>query len=198
MATENWYIVQCNPNCERKAVAEIRRAGFRTHMPRLARVRRHHRTGDPIIKRRPLMAGYIFMRFPGPVNWYALRQCQGVKGVLYIDGHPYAMPRADVATIMRAQRSMSFEDGQTRGVRKELRKGRSDVRQAQRKAALARFSVGMNVSTPMSGAERTIARIMAITKKGTIRADVGGKLVEFSDIDSLEVIDGIANQSEAA
>jgi hypothetical protein len=48
---DNWYIVQCNPNCERKAVAEIRRAGFRAHMPRLARVRRHHRTKQPITGR---------------------------------------------------------------------------------------------------------------------------------------------------
>lgn len=192
MGNDSWYIVQCNPNCERKAVAEIRRAGFRAHMPRLVSVRRHHRTKEPIMKRRPLMTGYIFMRFPGPVNWYALRQCQGVKGVLYIDGHPYAMPRTDVASIMRAQRSMTHEDGQTRGVRKELRKGRADVRQAQRKAALARFSVGMRVAAPMTGAERTIARIMAITKKGTIRADVGGKLVEFSDVDNLELVDGHA------
>ena len=97
-----WFIVQTNPNCERKAVSELRRAGFRAHMPRLARVRRHHRTGEPLIKRRPLLVGYVFMRFPGPVNWYALRQCQGVKGVLYLDGRAYQMPREHVAVIMRA------------------------------------------------------------------------------------------------
>lgn len=188
--TDCWYIVHCNPNCERKAVAEIRRAGFRAHMPRLAIVRRHHRTKEPIMKRRPLMTGYIFMRFPGPVNWYALRQCQGVKGVLFVDGHAYQMPRADVASIMRAQRSMAHEDGQTRGVRKEMRKGRADVRQAQRRAALDRFRVGMKVAAPMTGAERVIARILSITKKGTIRADVGGLAVEFTDVDNLEVIDG--------
>lgn len=190
--SDTWFIVQTNPNNERKAVAEIRRAGFRAHMPRLAKVRRHHRTGEMIMKRRPLMTGYIFMRFPGPVNWYALRQCQGVKGVLYIDGRPYAMPSADVAAIMRAQRSMAYEDGQTRGVRRELRKGRTNVTQAQRRASLARFSVGMDVAAPMSGAERTIARILSITKKGTIRADVGGMTVEFTDTDNLEVIDGAA------
>lgn len=189
--TDHWYIVQCNPNCERKAIAEIRRAGFRAHMPRLAMVRRHHRTKEPIIKRRPLMTGYIFMRFPGKENWYALRQCQGVKGVLYVDGKAYPMPRADVAAIMRAQRAMTHEDGQTRGVRKELRKGRADVRQAQRRASLGRFRVGMDVMAPMTGAERVIARVLSITKKGTIRADVGGIAVEFSDVDNLEVIDDL-------
>lgn len=189
MTNEPWFIVQTNPNCERKAVSEMRRAGFRAHMPRLAKVRLHHRTKEPIMKRRPLMTGYVFMRFNGPENWYALRQCQGVKGVLYVDGHAYQMPRSDVAAIMRAQRSMVHEDGQTKGVRKELRKGRADVRQAQRKAALARFHVGMDVRTPMTGAERVVARILAITKKGNIRADMGGKLVEFSDIDNLELVD---------
>jgi hypothetical protein len=54
---------------------------------------------------------------------------------------------------------------------------------------MSRFRVGMEVAAPMSGAERVIARIMAITKKGTIRADIGGKAVEFTDIDALEVID---------
>jgi len=197
--SESWFIVQCNPNCERKAVAEIRRAGFRAHMPRLAIVRRHHRTKEPIIKRRPLMTGYIFMRFNGPPNWYALRQCQGVKGVLYLDGKAYHMPRSDVATIMRAQRGMDHEDGQTRGVRREMRKGRADVRHAQRQAKLGGFRAGMHITAPMTAAERVLARIVSITKKGTVRAVIiseGREMpVEFTDLDNLEVI---AFRDEAA
>lgn len=193
MGQTHWFIVQCNPNCERKAVAELRRAGFRAHMPRLARVRVHHRTGEPIVKRRPLLVGYVFMRFPGPVNWYALRQCQGVKGVLYLDGKAYQMPRETVAAIMRAQRSMEYEDGQTRGVRREMRKGRPDVRAAQRQAKLGGMSPGRHITAPMSGAERVLARVISITKKGTVRAVIlseGRELaVEFTDLDNLEVID---------
>lgn len=196
MGNDIWYIVQCNPNCERKAVAEIRRAGFRAHMPRLARVRRHHRTKEPIIGRRPLLVGYIFMRFPGPANWYALRQCQGVKGVLYIDGRPYQMASSYVAEIMRAQRSMRYEDGDTRGVRREMRKGRADVRDAQRKAKLGGMQPGRHITAPMSAGERVLARIQSITKKGTVRAVVlveGREIpVEFTDLDNLEVIDGHA------
>jgi transcription antitermination factor NusG len=196
---DNWYIVQCNPNCERKAVAEIRRAGFRAHMPRLARVRRHHRTKQPIICRRPLLVGYIFMRFPGAVNWYALRKCQGVKGVLYIDGRPYEMARAHVAEIMRAQRSMRFEDTGTREVRRELRKGRADVRQAQRTAKLGIMRPGRHITAPMSAGERVMARIEALTKKGTVKAVVlldGREIpVEFTDIDAITVLD---EKAEAA
>lgn len=194
---ESWFIVQTNPNCERKAVAEIRRAGFRAHMPRLAIVRRHHRTGESIVKRRPLMTGYVFMRFTGPENWFALRKCQGVKGVLYLDGRPYHLPRADVATIMRAQRAMTHEDGNTRGVLRELRKGRREVRDAQRRSKLSGFSKGMHITAPMTAAERILARIIGITKKGTVRAVIlsaGREMpVEFTDVDSLEVIDARAD-----
>jgi hypothetical protein len=63
---------------------------------------------------------------------------------------------------------------------------------------LDRFHVGMNISAPMTAAERVIARIVSITKKGTVKADVGGMTVEFTDIDDLEVIEGVANQSDAA
>jgi len=75
-----WFIIQTNPQCETKAVEEIRRAGFRAYLPKAARDVRHHRTKELILKRRPALVGYVFMRFPdGRPNWYALRQCQGVK-----------------------------------------------------------------------------------------------------------------------
>lgn len=189
-----WYIVQCNPNCERKAVSEIRRAGFRAHMPKLSSVRRHHRTGEMLIKRRPLMTGYIFMRFTEGENWYALRQCQGVKGVLYIDGHPFRLAREEVAIIMRAQRSMRYEDRQTRDTRREMRTSRMKVDRAVHKAHLASFRVGMHVTVPMTAGERLLARIEAITKRGAIKAVVlsEGKemAVELTDVDNLKPVDG--------
>lgn len=194
---ENWFIVQCNPNSERKAAREIRRRGFGVHIPRMAIVRRHHRTKKPIMKRRPLMVGYIFLRFKGPINWYALRQCQGVKGVLYVDGHPFSMPQAEVVAIIRAQRDMSYDDGQTKGIRREMRKGRSEVREATRKAKLGGMQPGRYITAPMSAGERVLARIEAITKKGTVKAIVTTGFgdnkretpVEFTDVDNLELVD---------
>lgn len=173
--TEPWFIVQCNPNCERKAAREMRRHGFGVHIPRQVSIKKHHRTGNDIIKRRPLLTGYIFMRFKGPTNWYALRQCQGVKGVLYVDGHAYEMPQADVVAIIRAQRYFRYDDQNTRNTRMQMRFGGLGLSKAKRRAAMGKFSVGKHISAPMTGAERVIARILSITKKGTIRADVGGK-----------------------
>lgn len=193
-----WYIVQCNPNSERKAAREMRRRGFGVHIPRMAIVRRHHRTKKPIMKRRPLMTGYVFLRFKGPANWYVLRQCQGVKGVLYVDGHPFRMPQDSVVDIIRAQRDMTYDDGQTRGIRREMRKGRKEVIAAERKAKLGGMQPGRHITAPMSPGERVLARIEAITKKGTVKAVVlvrDGEhrrevSVEFTDVDNLELVDG--------
>lgn len=192
--TDVWYIVQTNPNSERKAAREMRRRGFGVHIPRMAIVRRHHRTKLPIMKRRPLMTGYMFLRFKGPANWYALRQCQGVKGVLYVDGHPFRLDHEEVVSIIRAQRSMSYDDSQTRGIRREMRSGpKTAVRDAQRKAKLGGMSPGRHITAPMSAGERVLARIEAVTKKGTIKAVVlmGDREipVEFTDIDQIEVVD---------
>lgn len=193
--TDVWFIVQTNPNCERKAAREMRRRGFGVHIPRQVSIKKHHRTGADIIKRRPLLTGYVFMRFKGPENWFRLRQCQGLKGVLYVDGHPYRMPESDVLAIIRAQRYFRYDDQTTRNTRMQMRFGGIGVSKAKRQAALSRFRVGMDVRAPMTGAERVIARILSITKKGTVRADVGGMLVEFTDPDNLEVI---AERDEAA
>lgn len=188
-----WYIVQTNPNSERKAAREMRRRGFGVHIPRLVTLKIHHRTKKPILKRRPLMTGYVFMRFKGPENWYELRQCQGVKGVLYVDGHPFRMDQADVIAIIRAQRYFRYEDRNTRDTRMQMRFGGMGVGKARHKVAISRFRVGMDVAAPMTGAERIIARIVAVTKKGTVRAIIRGEgrdiPVEFTDVDNLEPVD---------
>lgn len=200
--TENWFIVQCNPNSERKAAREMRRRGFGVHIPRVGAIRIHHRTGKKIMKRRIAMAGYVFLRFKGPVDWYTLRQCQGVKGVLYVDGHAYQMPQSDVVAIIRAQRAMAYEDRPTRSIRQQMRSTRQGVDKAARSSRLLGMQPGRHISAPMSGAERVIAQIVSITKRGTVKAIIRGKdrdiAVEFTDIDNLEVIDGIDEERSAA
>lgn len=197
--TEVWYIVQSNPGSDKKAAREMRRRGFGVHIPRAAIVRIHHRTKKPIMKRRPLMTGYMFLRFKGPESWYRLRQCQGVKGVLYVDGRPFRMAHDDVIAIIRAQRSMAYDDSDTRITRRAMRDSNSkaDVRAAQRKSKLGGMSPGRHIRVPMSAGERVLARIQAITKKGTVKAmvligdgdDRREIPVEFTDIDSIEFVD---------
>jgi transcription antitermination factor NusG len=181
---ENWFIIQVNPNCEKKAVSEIRRAGFRAYEPQQAREYRHHRTREIEIKRRPALVGYIFIRFPsGKPNWYAIRQCQGVKGVLYCDGRPYALHRKFVAAIMRQQRAMQFDTRDARTLRRAKMSGERNALTRER------FQFGTRVLNSSNG---IIAMVTKVTRRGTVEAitDMMGVdvPVEFTNPDDLEVI----------
>lgn len=191
-----WYIVHVNPQCEAKAAAEIRRAGFRAYLPQSVRSTIHHRTKRLILKRRPALVGYIFMRFPtGRPNWYALRQCQGVKGVLYADGKPYALAQQAVAAIMRAQRSATYDTATARSYRLAKRQGERES--LARSAVKSRFQRGMHV-THAAGhpLANIIARIERITKRGTIEAvaSLMGREtpMEFTDLSELEIVKEMA------
>ena len=58
-----WHIIETNPQCERKAAAELRRAGLRVYMPKRQIESRHARTKAPEVKRKPVMIGYLFTRW---------------------------------------------------------------------------------------------------------------------------------------
>lgn len=183
-----WFVIQTNPNNELKAVGEIRRAGFRAYLPKRAQDFRHHRTKRQDIKRRPALVGYVFMRFPdGPPNWYALRQCQGVKGVLYCDGRPYELSRAAVAAVMRDQRRMAYDTPNARLLRQAKLTGERHI------LLKTKFGIGAHVRDTATG---VIARVVAVTKRGTIKAiaSIVGKEtpVEFTETERLELEDEAA------
>lgn len=192
-SSENvWFIIQTNPQCETKAVEEIRRAGFRAYLPKAARDVRHHRTKELILKRRPALVGYVFMRFPDQrPNWYALRQCQGVKGVLYCDGRPYELAHGQVAALMRAQRAANYDTANARTYR--LSKRRGEKQSISRAVAKAKFKPGMHVRATSGPWEHMIARIQRITNAGRIEAitSLFGREtpVTYAESDGLDVVD---------
>lgn len=184
-----WFIIKTMPNAELKAVDELHRAGFRAYVPKRAVYRRRRDEQLPI-RRWPALIGYVFLRFPGPADWLAVHRCQGVRGILYVDGAPYRLPRREVARIMQAQRSMQYDAGNARTVRQAWIRGE---RNARRALAAERFQVGARV---LDAATQIIARIVEITKRGTIKAIIEGKdrdmPVEFTDAEALRLIDDAA------
>lgn len=114
-----WYIVQTNPNCEEKATRELRRHGFRVYIPKRSFVRQHKRSGKDQIISRPLLTGYVLMRFPeemtsqGVPHFGVARECQGVKSfVRSMNGagewEPFPIDARHVASLMRRQREKEF------------------------------------------------------------------------------------------
>jgi transcription antitermination factor NusG len=194
MMTDFWYIVQTNPQCEKKAVEEIRRAGFRAYLPKAGRVIRHHRTKLVSIKRSPALTGYVFMRFPeGDPNWYALRQCQGVKGVLYCDGKPYVLARELVAGIMRAQRALDYDVKEAKRYRMDARRGKREP--LDKSLLRQRFRVGTHVRSTSGPFQSIIAEVRRVTERGTVQAvaNILGKEVpvEYAlteGADTLEIV----------
>lgn len=178
-----WYIVQTNPNCEAKAVAEIRRAGFRAYLPKMVRCYRHHRTKRPELQRRVALTGYVFLRFVEMPNFFALRECQGVRGVLCVDGQPYQLARQHVAALMRAQRAMQFDTHEARAERRGRLTGERNL------ALKERFRPGSQVENRITG---IVAMVRKITARGTVlaAADFAGAEtpVEFTNPDDLTVL----------
>lgn len=115
----HWFIIQTNPNCEEKATRELRRNGFRVYIPKRSYTRQHKRTGKEQIISRPLLTGYVLMRFPpemvsgGVPQFGVARQCQGVKNFVRAmtatgEWEPFPIPAEKVATLMRRQRGKEF------------------------------------------------------------------------------------------
>lgn len=116
----HWYIVQTNPQNERKATGELRRAGIRVYLPQSASETIHKRTKERVVRRRVLMAGYVFVRFPdrqldarGVPPFILARSCQGVKGLLTAaddrgEWVPFPVPDSIIAGFMRRQRRGEF------------------------------------------------------------------------------------------
>lgn len=115
-----WFVLQTNPQCEKKAVGELRRAGVRVFVPKRFYEKRNHKTGKSSVKNRPLMTGYLFVRFPtamlddkGRVPYGFIRKCQGVKDFLKAvdrsgERVPFSIPNRLVVDFMRRQRNREF------------------------------------------------------------------------------------------
>lgn len=70
------------------------------------------------------MPGYLFVQMPyGPLNWYTLRACNGVKGVLGVANsigelEPFPIPARLVERIMATQLNLMFDDTREAMVRR--------------------------------------------------------------------------------
>lgn len=116
----NWYVVVTNPNNEKKAVGELRRAGFRVFLPSRSIQQRNRKTGERSVRFRPLLTGYLFLKFPpekldkyGVPHFRSVRLCQGVKAFVTVadargEFRPFSVEDAKVAEFLRRQRRREF------------------------------------------------------------------------------------------
>lgn len=148
---EVWYCIQTNPQCENKATGELRRAGLKVYLPKRSyevRDRRNH--SEPVVRQRPLLIGYLFIRFPphladqwGTPQFGVVRGCQGVKGYLKAvndsgEWEPFGIPDQVIAAFMRRQRQREFGRPAVVDPKKRL----ADMRKRFHKGGMVRVTEG--------------------------------------------------------
>jgi transcriptional antiterminator RfaH len=82
-----WYVVQCKPREERRALDNLERQSFVCYLPELAVER--VRQGSRIEVRENLFPGYLFIHLDElRDNWHPIRSTRGVMRIVRFDQNP--------------------------------------------------------------------------------------------------------------
>ncbi|EJN04259.1 transcription termination/antitermination NusG family protein [Phyllobacterium sp. YR531] len=137
---KHWYVVRTIVKGEGKAFEHIRKAGYDVYFPRRRVEVQHRRTKAYFVKEQPLMPRYLFVGQP-KVNpdFYRLRNCDGVEGILGVNGQPTRVSEKSVENIYLSEIEMDFDD--TRAARIHRKEETVSVKQNTRR----QFPVGMSV-----------------------------------------------------
>jgi transcriptional antiterminator NusG len=111
----NWYCIVTSPCREYRARATLSRSGFGTYLPERRIERQHRRTKAWSEFIQPLMPGYLFAELPPDPNWWQIRRCDGVRGVLGVrdaEGEEWPSPVSSslIERLSAAQLAMEFDD----------------------------------------------------------------------------------------
>lgn len=86
-----WYCAITNPNCQRRAEADLAAKGYRVFWPRVKRWTSHARM--KIAKEYPLFGRYIFVEIDFPQQSFGLaRAANGVEAFISVAGAPVPFP----------------------------------------------------------------------------------------------------------
>ncbi len=102
-----WYVVQTQPNAERKADAHLKRQGFETYLPRYQKRRRHARKVDLVPA--ALFPRYMFVSIDiAAQRWLAIRSTVGVSQVVCNGNEPAAVPSGVVERLKASEDANGF------------------------------------------------------------------------------------------
>ncbi len=117
---QRWYVVQTQPNAERKAVSHLERQGFATYLPRYLKRRRHARRVDTVAA--PLFPRYLFVAIDMDTQrWRSIYSTVGVSRLVCAGDTPTPAPeqvvwtlkqREDAAGLIKLERRPQFRPGE--------------------------------------------------------------------------------------
>lgn len=132
-----WYLVECVPDCDAKAMRSLVRRHFGVFQP-IMRVRRARYAGPRgdgshrmVSVREPAFPGYLFVMVWNIEKTYDhLRTCPGVEGVLLQAGQPWPIPDDFISRLYALD---WLEDGSTAGKHVAVT-GRRNLKRRPRKS----------------------------------------------------------------
>jgi len=101
-----WYVVQTQPNAERRALAHLTRQGFTAYLPRYRKRRRHARRTEIVLA--PLFPRYLFVSIDMTAQrWRSIQSTVGVSRLVCNGDEPAPVPEA----VLGALRARESADG---------------------------------------------------------------------------------------
>lgn len=94
----HWYCIIVNPNCQRRAEAELAEMGYRTFWPKLRKWASHARAKTA--REYPLMGRYMFVEIGDGQSFGAVRLINGVEAFVSIAGWPVKIASGEVEEFM--------------------------------------------------------------------------------------------------
>jgi transcriptional antiterminator RfaH len=97
-STRQWFVVQTQPNSERRAVAHLSRQGFGVYLPRYLKRRSHAGKVDMVAA--PLFPRYLFVSVDlANQQWRAIRSTVGVAQLVCHGDRPAALADDIIADL---------------------------------------------------------------------------------------------------
>jgi transcriptional antiterminator RfaH len=122
-----WFVVVCNPKCERRAQFGLRRAGYQTYLPQTKRWVVHARKKEE--RENPLFPRYLFIGLAPGQDFFKMRGVDGVEGVVR-DGYgvPARIPAPEnrqhpLARLLKRELAGEFDFTRTSDAGPQFRPG---------------------------------------------------------------------------
>lgn len=179
-----WFVVVCNPKCERRAQLGLRRAGYQTYLPverkYVVRSRRKVETENPLLPR------YLFLGLrsygqEGGQDLYKLRGIDGVEKVVRFEGEPLKVHHKRLEILREREREGEFDHIK-----------RAEEEKARRKALKAKCRPGARVSLltgPMTGLQAVVQRVQSGGRIEVLLEFLGGVTKARLKLDEVDLLE---------
>lgn len=102
-----WFVVVCNPKCEKRAQLGLRRAGYQTYLPQTKRwkvVSRQKQEAES-----PLFPRFLFIGLSPDMDFWKMQGVHGVEGIVRNDSRPVQIPAGSLARLLDREQAGEFD-----------------------------------------------------------------------------------------